>query len=114
MFIFSSATKLFIILSGSCALKVKYTIRIQADDVEIREKMFETYVSGQHFGESALHSHEKRTGTVLALSNCDIVVLTKAVYQAFMQDLKLDTIASGLKGFSFLAILTQTNSNFKL
>lgn len=80
---------------------MKYTIRIHADDIEIREKTFATYVSGQHFGESALHSHEKRSGTVVALTNCDIVVLTKGVYQVFMEDLKIGRIASDLKGFQF-------------
>ena len=53
-------------------MKGKYTIRIHADDIEIREKTFATYVSGQHFGESALYSNEKRTGTVVALTTCDI------------------------------------------
>ena len=96
------ATKLYIILAGSCALKVKYTIRIHADDIEIREKTFATYVSGQHFGESALHSNEKRTGTVVALTKCDIVVLTKAVYQVFMEDLKIGRVTLDLKGLSIL------------
>jgi len=79
-------------------VKVKYTIRLTAEENEVREKIFATLVSGQYFGERALQNSEKRAATIVARTDCDLIVITKALYTSLIEDSKIETLILPMKG----------------
>jgi len=91
--------KFYIVLSGSCSVKLKYTVEDPTSgDSEIREKLLFTCVAGQHFGERALEFSEPRAASVIAAAFSEIMTITKDAYtkilKAYQEEsglLKLDS-----------------------
>jgi CRP-like cAMP-binding protein len=89
--------KVYVLLSGSCEVRVKYKIDLTQGQSEIREKLIVTYHSGQFFGERALQFDEPRSGTVVCTSFTDLVTITKATYVAVLNDARKEAAATPSK-----------------
>ena len=81
--------KVFILLSGSCDLKVVTKIDLTQGQSEIREKHVLTYNKrGQYFGERAIQFDEARSGTVICTEDTSLVTVSKDVYLEVLAEAK--------------------------
>lgn len=72
--------KLYIIITGSCDIKVKNIITdANSGASETREKVLFTCLAGQHFGERALDFNEPRAATIVTTAFTELLTVSKTV-----------------------------------
>lgn len=103
--------KFYIILSGTCIVKLKYTvIDPVTKDSEEREKVLFTCSVGQHFGERALEFNEPRAASVIAVAFTEVLTITKFAYtkilKAYQEEAGLTKIDAGNKA-SIVRVLSK-------
>lgn len=83
--------KVFILMSGSCDLRVRYKIDLTQGETEIREKFIRSYKErGSYFGERALQFDEPRSGTVVCSSHSNLITVSKSSFVAVLKEAKHD------------------------
>lgn len=83
--------KVFILLEGSCDLRVRYRIDLTQGESEIREKFIKTYKErGSYFGERALQFDEPRSGTVISSGHTSLITVNKNSFISVIKEARLD------------------------
>eukprot|EP01038_Epipyxis_sp_PR26KG_P005674 gene5674-7832_t len=82
--------KVYVLLSGSCEVRVKYKIDLTLGESETREKLIVTYSDGHFFGERALLFDEPRSASILCISFCDVISISKVSYLTILQESERD------------------------
>lgn len=91
------ADKMFIVLSGSCDIRVKHRVELAHGESEVREKTVFVCMQGMHFGERALMNDEPRAASVVAKERTDTIVITKLVYNNLLKSAVADSNAMAAK-----------------
>lgn len=71
--------KLYVVLTGSCQVRVRTVLESNTGESEVREKVMFTCGPGQHFGERALEFNEPRAATIVTTAFTELLTVTKNV-----------------------------------
>lgn len=89
--------KVYVLLSGSCEVRVKYKIDLTQGQSEMREKVIVTYdKSGQFFGERALQFDEPRSAGVVCMTYTHLITINKHSYLQVLNETR-NELPLGLK-----------------
>lgn len=91
------ADRMFIVLSGSCEVKVKHKVDLAHGESEVREKTVFVCLPGTHFGERSLMNDEPRAASVYAKEPSDLIVITKLAYNTLLKGAVADSNAMAAK-----------------
>lgn len=89
--------KVYVLLAGSCEVRVKYKLDLGQGQSEMREKVIVTYdKSGQFFGERALQFDEPRSAAVICISASHMITINKENYLQVLNETR-NELPLGLK-----------------
>lgn len=89
--------KMYIILSGSCEVRMRQRVELAHGESEMRDKSLFICTAGTNFGEKALMNDEPRAASIIAKETTDLIVITKFTYIALLKSNVSDNNAMAAK-----------------
>jgi len=89
--------RMYIVLAGACEVRLRQRVELAHGESEMREKVLFTCMPGQHFGEKALMNDEPRAASIVCSASCDLITISKGIYNALLKSAHADAAASGAK-----------------
>lgn len=87
--------KMYIILSGSCEVRLRQKVELAHGEFEMREKVLFVCKPGQHFGERALSEDQPRAASILCIEDTDLITISKRIYNLLLKSAHADATSMG-------------------
>lgn len=87
--------KMFIVLQGSCEVRLRQKVELAHGQSESRDKVLFVCQPGAHFGERALSEDQPRAASIVCIEPTDCITISKRVYNLLLKSAHADSSGAG-------------------
>ena len=87
--------KMYIVLSGSCEVRLRQRVDLAHGQSESREKVLFVCQPSAHFGERALSEDQPRAASIVCMEPTDVVTISKRIYNLLLKSAHADSSSMG-------------------